>query len=118
MLRLIQDMRSIERATTVYSAICVIVLMVCSSLTTQNLTHPLSSKLEPRLSDVVVRIGCSRGTDKSAPNPENKRIDYQRRYLSIGRIAVYIYRNPPGKPTMASRNGFRADFLKLASAPA
>jgi hypothetical protein len=37
MLRLIQDMRSVERATTIYSAICVIVLMVCSSLTAQNL---------------------------------------------------------------------------------
>jgi hypothetical protein len=42
MLRLIQDMRKIERANSIYSAFCVIILMVCASLTAQNLLTRLA----------------------------------------------------------------------------
>ena len=37
MLRLIQGIRQIERANSIYSAICVVILMVCTSLTAKGL---------------------------------------------------------------------------------
>jgi hypothetical protein len=40
-----QDMRKVESATTIYSAICVVILMLCVSLTAQNLFTRLAPDL-------------------------------------------------------------------------
>jgi hypothetical protein len=42
MMRRNQELRNIEKATTIYSVICVITLMVCVSLTAQNLFNRLA----------------------------------------------------------------------------
>jgi hypothetical protein len=118
MLRLIQDFRSVERSTTIYAAMCVILLMVCTSITMQNLLERMSPSWNlgylPWLSGLVAveaLISQQRMIRKSEleTNPVIYRLVELVIITVITRLACLPWGS--GRDILGTLAGWGADFL-------